>query len=182
MLLRGELCTSGSAAVLSRSARVSSQLGSALERGNRAGCPILWELGTCQGCCLKGQQLNISRGNSKNSLGGDPGALRAPASLGLPQKRLRCFPAGSCKGPGEGKSVRLKRCRIPEGFGIPGASPAHQHTASPGSALLLGPRCEWGGVGSVPWTGQGGPQGCCLEGGLFFSWSTGIWVKPQGFG
>lgn len=157
--LRRELCTSGSAAVLSRSARVSSQLGSALERGNGAGCPTLWELGTCQGCCLKGQQLNISRGNSKNSLGGDPGALRAPASLGLPQNRLRCFPAGSCKGPGEGKSVRLKRCRIPEGFGIPGASPAHQHTASPGSALLLGPRCEWGGVGSVPRTGtRGSPR------------------------
>lgn len=61
----GELRTSPLAAVLSRSARVSPQLSSAWERGNGAGCPTLWELGTCQGCCLKGQRLKSSRESSR---------------------------------------------------------------------------------------------------------------------
>lgn len=54
----GELCTSAVAVVLSRSVSLQLSLGKR-ERGQ--GSPTLWELGMCQGCCLKGQRLKKLR-------------------------------------------------------------------------------------------------------------------------
>lgn len=100
-----------------------------------------------------------------------PGPLQAPASLGAAPKEAQVFPSRELPRPWGKEVCEAEMMLIPQRVWDSWSqlfSPAHSFPWL--CSVQAGVVLDWS-------QGYGGPQGCCL-GEFFFSWSTGIWVKP----